>query len=269
MRRIELIHDKDEIERFYRRDTCLHLYEIGDLDPFFWDNTTWFGLRDGGGRLEALVLLYSGLELPCLLALCTPTDASSLQTLLPEINAELPERFYAHLSPNVERMLQRELISQGRFFKMALVETDRVITDVARNVERLTSNDTEELLELYSRSYPDNWFKPHMLETGYYFGIRVGKQLVCVSGVHVYSKAYRVAALGNITTDLDYRGKGFARDATAVLCRELLKTVEHVGLNVSVENSPALACYRRLGFEVIAEYGEFMMNDRARKDERA
>ena len=37
------------------------------------------------------------------------------------------------------------------------------------------------------------------------------------------------------------------------------ETVDHIGLNVKADNAPALACYRRLGFEVAAEYGEFMV----------
>ena len=41
MRAISL-RDKHLIESALRRNTQLHLYELGDLDDFFWDHTTWY-----------------------------------------------------------------------------------------------------------------------------------------------------------------------------------------------------------------------------------
>jgi len=40
------LHNKDEIEAFLRQDPFLHLYELGDLDDFFWHHTTWYALKD-------------------------------------------------------------------------------------------------------------------------------------------------------------------------------------------------------------------------------
>jgi predicted GNAT family acetyltransferase len=103
------------------------------------------------------------------------------------------------------------------------------------------------------------------LDTGYYVGIRERGRLVCVAGVHVYSARQKVAALGNIATLPEARGRGHAQAATAVLCRRLLKTVTHVCLNVKADNQAAIACYRKLGFEVVASYEEC----RARLREKA
>jgi ribosomal protein S18 acetylase RimI-like enzyme len=33
--------------------------------------------------------------------------------------------------------------------------------------------------------------------------------------------------------------------------------MEHVGLNVRIDNASAVACYERIGFERFAEYGEY------------
>jgi ribosomal protein S18 acetylase RimI-like enzyme len=38
----------------------------------------------------------------------------------------------------------------------------------------------------------------------------------------------------------------------------LLQTVDLIGLNVRADNVAAIACYRRLGFTVVAEYEEYM-----------
>jgi hypothetical protein len=55
--RTALIHDKTLLESFLRRNTFLHLYELGDLDEPFWPWTTWYGLMDEG-ELQAVTLLY-------------------------------------------------------------------------------------------------------------------------------------------------------------------------------------------------------------------
>jgi predicted GNAT family acetyltransferase len=124
---------------------------------------------------------------------------------------------------------------------------------------RLSRTDLAEVTEFYQRSYPGNWFDPRMLETGQYFGLREQGALVSVAGVHVYSPQYRVAALGNIATLPDCRGQGFARRVTAAVCRSLLSSVDYIGLNVKADNSPAIRCYQRLGFETVTSYGEFAL----------
>jgi len=85
---------------------------------------------------------------------------------------------------------------------------------------------------------------------------------VAAAGVHVYSASRGVAALGNIATHPDRRGRGLGRAVTARLCASLLATVRHIGLNVHAENAAAIACYRGLGFEAVARYGEFVVTKR-------
>ena len=96
-----------------------------------------------------------------------------------------------------------------------------------------------------------------MLETKQYYGIRQSGELVSAAGVHVYSRRYKVAALGNITTHPKYRGRGYGRTVTAKVCNSLLHDIDDVGLNVKADNTSAIMCYERLGFEVVDSYGEF------------
>ena len=126
-------------------------------------------------------------------------------------------------------------------------------------VERLTVKDINEIHNLYEISYPNNWFNERMLKTGQYFGIKQKNKLISIAGVHVYSERYRVAALGNITTHPEYRNKGFGKLVTAALCQSLVRNIDHIGLNVNVDNTGAITCYKNLGFEVVGSYEECLL----------
>jgi ribosomal protein S18 acetylase RimI-like enzyme len=256
------LHDKDAIEHYLRRNTPIHLYELGDLDDFFWPYTSWYALEEAG-QINELALLYTGLELPTLLAITEnpPGMRRLLELLLPV----LPGRFYAHLSEDLASVLAGvyRVDSHGLHYKMALVDPLRLETVDTSEAIALSTADVDELRALYRVSYPDNWFDPRMLETGFYYGIRRDARLVAVAGVHVYSPRYKVGVIGNVTTHPDYRGQGLAKTVCAKLCVELLKTADSIGLNVKADNISAIAAYKRLGFEVIGEFEECVFTSRS------
>jgi len=250
------LQDKERIESFLRRNPELHIYALGDLDDFFWPYTTWFGRQDAG-ELKDIVLVYAGRAMPTVIA--EAEQPEGMRSLLEEMGPRLPHRFHAHLSLDVEDIFQNSHIvhPHGMHCRMALRDGKRVRDSDDSRVGSLGPADLDEVLAFYKESYPGNWFDARMLETGRYYGLRDAGRLVSAAGVHVYSPHYRVAALGNIATHPAHRGKGYGTLVTARLCRTLLDEVEHIGLNVKANNEPALRCYRRLGFEVVARYAEF------------
>ena len=250
------LHDKEELLSYFKRDVYLHIYSIGDLDDFFWDYTTWYGLREEG-EMKAVVLVYSGTSMPVLLALSD--ELSSLKDLVSSIVQLLPPTCYAHVSPGVEESLlgNYTLESFGMHYKMALKKRELLHMVDTSQVTRLSKKDLSEIETLYEESYPENFFDMRMLETTYYYGIRTLTGLASIAGVHVYSKKYGVAALGNITTHPDFREKGFAKAVTAKLCTDLLGSVSYVGLNVKADNEAAIHCYSNIGFEVAGCYEEY------------
>lgn len=257
------LHDKREIEAFLRRDVFLHIYSLGDLDDFFWPHTTWYALKDNDGT-QALVLIYSGGSIPALLALSENDKIPALQKLLRRLIPVLPRCFYAHLSPRVQVALQDHytLISHGEHYKMGLSDKSAVFCADTSSVVRLSSEDLPEIVALLNAAYPGNWFEPRMLEMDQYYGIRRPEGLVSMGGVHVYSPRYRVAALGNIATHPKCRGRGYATAVTAKLCQSLLREVDHIGLNVKVDNTNATRCYQKLGFDTVASYTEYTVEQK-------
>lgn len=257
------MHDKEGVECFFRKNASLHIYSIGDLDDFFWPYTTWYALTDDNSKAPiAIALMYTALQVPALLALSE--QPVIMADLLRSVVHLLPARFYAHFSPGLERIFQgtHRLESHGEHYKMALKDLSAVKDMNCTQVIRLTTSDLSDVKQLYAKSYPGNWFDLRMLESNQYFGIREDGELVSIAGIHVYSEAYRVAALGNITTHPSCRNKGYGRLVAARLCQSLIETVDHIGLNVKADNYSAITCYEKLGFEIIANYGEFMVYKR-------
>lgn len=266
------LHSKPSIEAYLRREPYLHLYELGDLDDFFWPYTTWFADTDGpnGEAVRSLFLMYNGGGLPVILALGEGSQ-NSLRELLQASLPLLPRRFYAHLSGGLAEVLQAggyKLDPRGRLWKMGLIEPDRLEVylpgagtqaNAGDAVVQLGPADEPALRALYAAAYAENWFDPRMLETGCYYGIWRDGAIVSVAGIHVYSPAYRAAALGNITTHPDWRRRGLAARVTAELCRALRESCDTIGLNVRAANRTALSVYRRLGFRQVAEYEEYMV----------
>ena len=191
------------------------------------------------------------------IALCD-SEHQLMCDLLISLRNLLPREFYAHLSLGLVDVFGSNSIlsSYGNHYKMGLTHL------ISRpcfpdSFVRLNESDTNVLVDFYRRSYPGNWFDPRMLKTGMYLGYRSDGRLTAVAGVHVYSKRYRVAALGNIATDPEYRGKGLCKSLTSSLCQQLMKTVDCIGLNVQCNNYVAISCYESVGFELIATYTEY------------
>lgn len=250
---MKLLHDRARLEELLRRDPAMNVYALGDLDDAFWPRTTWYG--DEGGEMA---LVYAAPGLAVLLALTERPEA--MRTLLSDMLPFLPRRFHAHLSPGLAPALTGayRMESHGDYTRMVLTDPAaprRVDTSAC---EPLSPAQVGEVTAFYREAYPGNWFDPAMLATGQYFGIRRNHVLTAVSGVHVYSARYRVAALGNIATNPGARGQGLGTAVTARTCVSLLEHVDVIGLNVKHDNAAAIACYRKLGFTARATFEELM-----------
>jgi ribosomal protein S18 acetylase RimI-like enzyme len=252
------LNDKNQIEAFLRNNVFLNIYSLGDLDDFFRPYTNWYALTYTAG-IKAMILVYTGGSLSCLHALTEDENIHYMEELLQSLIPIFPERFEAHLSLGLEGTLEKHytLKSHGEHYKMALTRKSLLSRIDTSEVIALSMSDVDEIVSLFQAAYPENWFDPRLLDTNQYYGIRESSKLVSVGGVHVYSRRYRVAALGNITTHPEYRGKGYGRAVTAGVCKSLLGEVDHVGLNVKVDNTSAIRCYEKLGFEVVDSYGEY------------
>lgn len=259
---VRTIRNKNVIENYFRKNTDLHLYSIGDLDDFFFVHTKWFAMMNGGAA-DHIALLYTAPDPPTFLAI-NETETEGFIAFVKEIKDKLPEKIYCHLSEGIIDAFGKNSILKtgGSHYKMSLRQKDMLIENSSKNIRRLGADDIDKIKGLYEKSYPDNFFDRRMLETGKYFGYFDDINLVGISGIHVYSEKYRVAALGNITVAHEFRGKSICKYLTSTLCLDLLKSVENIGLNVSIENFSAVSSYKKIGFEITGVYEEYLLKNK-------
>src|SRR5258706_10855931 len=88
----------------------------------------------------------------------------------------------------------------------------------ARDVVRLSSSERSAVEQLYADggacgASPD-FFSPSMLDDGVFYGLWENEQLVAAAGTHPVVPAEDIAAVGNVYTRRDRRGRGLAASVT-------------------------------------------------------
>lgn len=260
MSKVVVLHTKTEIEKFALQNPYLHLFELGDLDDYYWPHTIWYGWQVAD-QLQQLALIYTRPAIPVLLAYAEePIEAMRdfLRVLVPL----LPERLYAHLSLNTVDVLADtyQIEPRGLYQKMGLIEPERLSQVNTSDVKTLTEADKDALHMLYDAAHPENFFDPRTLAHELYMGMYQHGMLVSAAGLHVYSPARRIAALGNVATHPAYRKQGLSTRVCASLCHKLLTDgITLIGLNVAADNTPAVSVYSQLGFTSTAEYEAYRL----------
>ena len=94
-----------------------------------------------------------------------------------------------------------------------------------------------------------------MVTDGVFHGIHEGPALVAVAGTHLVAREEGVAAIGNVYTRRDRRGRGLGRLMMNAVLGDLAG-IETIGLNVRADNDAALHLYESLGFARHCEFYE-------------
>lgn len=258
------IKDRETLHKLLIDDRISAAYHLGDLDPRYFDYCRWWAASETEGAEPSVMLLYTGLRMPAVLTLGDPDGVEAVFDD-PAVRAALPDRFYAHVMSGHFAALQSRyhIDDMQSMVRMGLGRDDfRVPDDLNLDgVGPVSHADTASLMSLYQH-YPDNFFEPYQLETGYYYGSRVDGELVAVAGIHVFSEQYDVACVGNIVTRPDFRRQGHSRRCTTRLLQALFERVSLVALNVQKENQAARKVYQRLGFHDHVRYLEGLVTRR-------
>jgi ribosomal protein S18 acetylase RimI-like enzyme len=241
--------DRERIRSILRADPVWTVYALGDLDPEQFARCEWHVSQDSA----AILLLYRLLDIPVLLM---AGDEWQFGSLLDESGP--PDDVYLHVRPSALPSIREryEIVETRPLLRMGLREPK---LDVSVPAMPLTRADTAAFEALYRDGEPSHeapdFFFPSMLDDGTFFGIRESGTLVSVAGTHLMSKAESVAAIGNVYTRRDRRGRGLGATVTSAVVRKLLdELIGTIALSVIAANLQAIRVYQRLGFTAHCEF---------------
>ena len=101
-----------------------------------------------------------------------------------------------------------------------------------------------------------------MQDQGVFYGLWESGQLVAVAGTHLVVPSKDVAAVGNVYTRRDRRGRGLAAAVAGAVVAELIRMkIRTIALNVNQSNVSAIRIYERLGFKRHCSYCEGLASD--------
>ena len=237
-----LSSDRALLRSVLERDRLLGAYAICDLDDREFARTRW-GVAWSGGSVVAIAMEYSGTSPQPVFTMGREDGIVAIlrDVLRPRL------AFIAALPPAIPAIQTLYRLDAGPQMVRMWVDRTRFLPADDPGVERLTPSDAMELNRLYQLGF-GAWLAPQAIADGVYYGLRVHGRLVAAAGTHVVSPAARLAVVGNVLTHGDFRGRGYATAVTGAVTAELLRSCDHVALNVRADNPPAISAYRHLGY---------------------
>jgi ribosomal protein S18 acetylase RimI-like enzyme len=239
---VEATTDSERIRAFLERDRLYAAYALADLEDRDPGRAKW-GVARLDDEIVSLVLEYGG---PSPQPLFIAGRDDGIEAILRDV-IKPAIAYIACLPANQRAVESRYRLEAGP--QMVRMHVDRSTFRPAEDpgVEPLVPGDAGELNRLYRLGF-GSWLAPQAVAEGIYYGIRVNGRLVAAAGTHVIGRRARLAVVGNVLTQPEFRGRGYAQATTAAVTARLLEFCDHVVLNVRSDNPPALNAYRRLGY---------------------
>jgi ribosomal protein S18 acetylase RimI-like enzyme len=247
--------DRELLRNFLERDRLRAAYAICDLEDREFARSKW-GIATRSGEPVAMVLEYGGLTPQPLFVI---GEGDAIASILREVIK--PRLVYLaadeSLLPAVERVYRVDPGPQ----MMRMFVNRQMFQPVHGPAIRLSPVDIVDLNRLYGLGF-SGWLPGEAIGNGVYYGVRVSGRLIAAAGTHVISPTAKLAAVGNVLTNADFRGRGFAKLTTSSVTQELLRTCDEVVLNVRADNPPAIAAYRALGYREHCRFEERLAHRR-------
>jgi ribosomal protein S18 acetylase RimI-like enzyme len=239
---VEATTDTALLRGFLDRDRLYAAYALADLDERDSGRARWGVARDAN-EVVSLVLEYGGPSPQPLFVMGRDAgiDAILRDVIKPRI------AYIAALPENLGAVEHRYRLEPGPPMVRMWVDAEHFEPVDDPGLERLVPSDVGDLNRLYRLGF-GSWLGPQAIAEGIYYGIRVRGRLVAAAGTHVIGRGSRIAVVGNVLTQPEYRGRGYAKATTGAVTARLLEFCDHVVLNVRSDNPPAINAYRRLGY---------------------
>lgn len=223
-------------------DPIWSAYALADLRADLLPFCQWTVAGNG------LALIFTGLEPPILLTVGEPEDVAEALA-----QAVLPDEVY--LSVREEHLPAVQTHYAGGDYRLMVrmaLGQEIELTPTGQPLRRLSLADVpaiEGLIACGGPFAPDG-FAPYQVADGFFFGVADGAGgLAAVGGTHILNYTEGVATIGNVYTQAESRGRGYARAITTEIVSQLRASgLPLIVLNVNSENRIARRLYDSLGF---------------------
>jgi ribosomal protein S18 acetylase RimI-like enzyme len=245
--------DRALLRDFLETDRLYSAYALCDLDDREFLRTRW-GVALVGGKPIAVVLQYAGYSPQPIFVM---GEAQGIQAILADV-IKPRTAYVAARSEHLAAIAANYRVESGPAMVRMWVDAAH-FRPFPADVQRMLPVEIGELNRLYQLGFA-SWLPATAISDGLYYGMRVGGRLVSAAGTHVISPSGKLAVVGNVMTHTDFRGRGYATAVTGAVTGELLKFCDQVVLNVRADDPPALAAYRRLGYQVYVTFEERLIH---------
>lgn len=236
-------------------DPVWSAYALADLQPEMAPYCRW--LVHTNGATHAVVLVFDGLETP---ALFVEGDPVALEAVLAD--DALPSRVYLTVREEHVPVIYRRYDHHDRryMWRMVLGGARGEGRGANASVRRLTAADVPLVRTLLAHGGPfaPDAFAEYQVKQGVFFGVEDGAGgLAAVGGTHIVDYTSGVAAIGNMYTRPDCRGRGYAGAILGAIVAEVCANgATTIVLNVDQRNTGARRLYEQHGFTVHCPYIE-------------
>ncbi len=241
--------DRVLLREYLERDRLFAAYAICDLGEREFPRTRW-GIATIGERPVAVALEYGGLTPQPLFVMGDPDGIAAILRDIVRPRAA----YVAAKRESLPAVAQHYRVEPGPEMIRMWVDRSTFQPTMART-ERMVPVEVGELNRLYQLGFAA-WLPATAVAEGVYHGIRINGRLVAAAGTHVINREAGLAVVGNVLTQTDHRGRGYAKAVTSAVTAELLRSCDEVVLNVRADNPPAIAAYRRLGYQEHCRFEE-------------
>ncbi len=228
------------------RDPIANVLPLGDLyQPLLGISDIYCAIENN--RVNGVCSIYHAYSVPSVVFGAILQNVKKI--LIEKALDAISETFISLCQPHdVGLFCENSVILQCYSEQQMIVEHSAHTRQSKVKALRVTENDLKSLAGFYLKHQAKAW-TPIQFRIGPYYCVKHEGKIVSVAGVHTVTP--KIAQLGNVITDENWRNHGFATACVAALIKELASSGRIISLFVRADNRPAIHMYEKLGLTKI------------------